>query len=195
MVDDSITQHLNALITPSREAFDSSSTAVRQIRTSSGKAIDPQSCEGFKNKVLFQSWRSRSDVLSYCAGVAFDPNDPDLLLREIESAKERERVVDERLDPYSGRFFPREARTESLANLIRNERSVEAIVRARTWGLLSERCNGPGISWEEAMDTWRTQRNSRREGSWLGNRTKLKVNLPYDQASIASLSASLHTLL
>lgn len=84
-----------------------------------------------------------------------DPGDPDLLLREIESAKEKERVVDERLDPYSGRFFPREARTESLANLIRNERSVESIIRARTWGLVSERCGDFGQGWESALDRWR----------------------------------------
>lgn len=164
MVDDSIVQHLNALMTPSREGFDPYSTADRQIRPGSKKSIDPSSCKGFKDNILFPAWQSRSNVLSYCAGVALDPNDPDLLLREIESAQQRERVVDERLDPYSGRFFPREARTESLAYLIRNERRVEEIVRARTWGLVSERCGDPGVRWEETMNRWRTQRESRREG-------------------------------
>lgn len=163
-MDDSIVQHLNALITPSRELFDPSSTADRQVRPILRKTINARSCDAFKNDILFLSWQSRSDVLSYCASVALNPNDPDLILREVESAKERERVVDERLDPYSGRFFPREARTESLASLIRNERSVESIVRARTWGLVSERCGDSGIRWEEAMNIWRAQKESRREG-------------------------------
>lgn len=158
MVDDSIVQNLNALLTPSHQQFDPSSTAERQSLPIDRKRISPESCQSFKNDVLFQSWQTRSDVLNYCAGVALDPNDPDLVLRQIESAKERERVVDERLDPYSGRFFPREARTESLANLIRNERTVENIVRARTWGLVLERCGESGVNWEEAMDRWRTKK-------------------------------------
>lgn len=164
-MDDSIVQYLNALVTPAREPFNLSSVSHRQIRPVLRKKIGSKSCEGFRDNVLFPSWQSRSDVMSYCAGVASDPYDPDLILREVESAKERERVVDERLDPYSARFFPREARTESLANLIRNERTVEGIVRARTWGLLSERCSDFSTGCEEAMDIWRTRRENRREGS------------------------------
>lgn len=70
--------------------------------------------------------------------------------------------MDERLDPYSGRFFPREARTEVLAGVVRNERSVEGIVRSRTWGLVRERCGGGGEEgWEEALDKWREEREGR----------------------------------
>ncbi|KAL8937662.1 MAG: hypothetical protein Q9216_004314 [Gyalolechia sp. 2 TL-2023] len=155
-IDDSIIQNLNALITPSRAGFEPSSTAERQTQTPRSRPpIDTEACHGFKNNVLFRSWQTRSDVLNYCAGVAVDPEDPDLIAREGESAKDRERVVDERLDPYSGRFFPREARTESLANLIRNERGVEGIIRARSWGLVAERCGDDGVRWEEALDRWR----------------------------------------
>jgi hypothetical protein len=161
-IDDSITQNLNALFTPAREGFDPSSTAARQVDSGAGRTIDPAACQGFKDKVLFPSWQTRSDVLTYCAGVATspDPEDPDLLLRETESARDRERVVDERLDPYSARFFPREPRTESLANLVRNQRTVEEIIRSRTWGLVSERCGGSAGGWEEALNDWRekTQR-------------------------------------
>lgn len=156
-IDDSITQNLNALMTPAQQGFDPSSTAVRQTDSRGRKTIDQGSCQSFKDNVLFPSWQTRSDVLNYCAGVATspDPEDPDLILRETESARDRERVVNERLDPYSARFFPREARTESLANLVRNQRTVEEIIRARTWGLVTERCGGSSTSWENALDSWR----------------------------------------
>ena len=158
-IDDSIIQNLNALMTPARQKWDPSSTAERQIRPTERKSTDPQACQLFKDEVLFHSWQTRSDVLNYCAGVALNPDDPDLALKEVESAKERERVVDERLDPYSGRFFPREARTETLANIIRNERSVEGIIRSRTWGLVAERCGSAGEGWEEALNRWRASRS------------------------------------
>ncbi|KAI4164683.1 MAG: hypothetical protein LQ342_001657 [Letrouitia transgressa] len=159
-VDDSIVQNLNALITPGQTGFDPTSTAERSVKLPARRPIDRQTCGNFIEKVLFQSWQTRSDVLNYCAGVALDPNDPDLVSREAESAKDRERIIDERLDPYSGRFFPREARTESLANLIRNERGVESIIRSRTWGLVMERCGDDGIHWEEALNRWRADRQS-----------------------------------
>ncbi|KAL4989115.1 caffeine-induced death protein 2 [Aspergillus falconensis] len=162
-IDDSITQNLNALVTPARAGFDPSSTAIRQTDSKVTRTIDPAACQDFKDKVLFPSWQTRSDVLTYCAGVATspDPDDPDLLLRQTESARDRERVVDERLDPYSARFFPREARTESLANLVRNQRIVEEIIRARTWGLVLERCgsdSGTLSGWEEALNGWRERK-------------------------------------
>lgn len=95
--------------------------------------------------------------MNYCAGVATspDPDDPDHVLRQVEDTRARERIVNERLDPYSGRYFPREARTEALASLIRNERMVESIVRSRTWGLMGERCNIEPQGFEKALDDWR----------------------------------------
>lgn len=162
MTDDSIIQNLDALVTPSTKPWDPATTSERQIRPVQRRPTDPQACQSFKDDVLFRSWQTRSDVLNYCAGVALDPSDPDLALKQVESAKGRERVVNERLDPYSGRFFPREARTEVLANLIRNERSVEGIIRSRTWSLVSERCGEPGSGWEEALNKWREDREARR---------------------------------
>jgi len=98
--------------------------------------------------------------LNYCAGVATspDPDDPDHVLRQVEDVRARERMVNERLDPYSARYFPREARTEALASLIRNERMVEGIVRNRTWGLMGERCDIEAESSEKALDSWRSRR-------------------------------------
>jgi len=66
-----------------------------------------------------------------------------------------ERTVDERLDPYSARYFPREARTESLAMLMRNEREVEKIIRSRAWGMIGERCGLSGETAEQAFERWR----------------------------------------
>lgn len=160
-MDDSITQNLNALITPAKSGFDPNSTSVRTSRAVH-KEIDPASCQAFKEKVLFPSWQSRSDILTYCAYVATspDPNDPETALREAESLKERERVVNERLDPYSARYFPREPRTQQLAQLLRQERNVETIVRSRTWGLVRDRCGDPTEDSDQALNAWRDRQVS-----------------------------------
>ncbi|KAK3633353.1 hypothetical protein LTR56_013336 [Elasticomyces elasticus] len=157
-VDDTISQNLNALVTPATSSpFDPASTSSRTPRPVHRRPIDGTACKQFKDHVLFPSWQARSDVLNYCAGVATspDPDDPGHLLRETEDLKARERLVDERLDPYSARYFPREARTEALAMLIRNERMVESIIRSRTWSLVGERCDNGGATYEKALDAWR----------------------------------------
>ncbi|KAH7414145.1 caffeine-induced death protein 2 [Phaeosphaeria sp. MPI-PUGE-AT-0046c] len=155
-IDDSIAQNLNALLTPAQRGFDPTTTSTRQL-SAPGRTLQPEQCDQFKQRVLYPSWAVRSDVLDYCAGVATspDPDDPDSVLRQIEDAKARERTINERLDPYSGRYFPREARTESLAMLMRNERAVEKIIRTRTWSLLGERCGSSPESSEESFDKWR----------------------------------------
>ncbi|KAI2626237.1 caffeine induced death protein Cid2 [Xylaria nigripes] len=163
-IDDSITQNLNALVTPAKSGFDPASTSVRSPRTPA-KQIDPQSCQNFREKVLFPSWQARSDVLTYCAYVATspDPDDPEIALRAAETERNRERVVDERLDPYSGRYFPREPRTELLASLLRQERSVENIVRSRTWAVVQDRCGTDRFQdAESALDRWRQGRERRK---------------------------------
>lgn len=100
--------------------------------------------------------------MSYCASVATspDPDDPESLLRQVESQREREKLVNERLDPYSSRTYIREARTERLAQIIRQERGVENIVRARSWSLVSERCGFDVSDWAEALDEWRKRREA-----------------------------------
>lgn len=118
----------------------------------------------FKEKVLFPSWQARSSVINYCGVVATsrDPEDPDVLTREASVAKSQDAVVDERLDPYSGRNFSRETRTEMLANTLRNEKGVEKIIRERSWGLLNERCERSSLSAATAFDNWRSvQKKSR----------------------------------
>jgi hypothetical protein len=76
-----------------------------------------------------------------------------------EDARARERLVNERLDPYSGRYFARSLRTEALASLIRNERMVEQIIRERTWRIVGERCEDGDISEaDKAVDEWRSRK-------------------------------------
>ncbi|KAL2133129.1 hypothetical protein VTI74DRAFT_2861 [Chaetomium olivicolor] len=156
-IDDTITQNLNALETPAKAGFDPTSTSRLGPRPLSHQ-IDAEACTRFKNKVLFPSWQARSDVISYCSLVATspDPDDPERALREAENEKNRERVIDERLDPYSARYFPREARTEHLAYILRQEMGVENIVRSRTWDIIRQRCgDSTSVAWEQALADWR----------------------------------------
>ncbi|KAK3361204.1 caffeine-induced death protein 2 [Lasiosphaeria ovina] len=152
-VDDPINQQLNALVTPARAGFDPSSTSHRASRPLA-RQVDAQSCKGFKDKVLFPSWQSRSDVLNYCALVATSPDPDDPIRIEAKNEKNQERVVDERLDPYSARSLPNEPRTEKLASVVRQERGIENIIRSRTWGIVKERCGETVEIWEEALAGW-----------------------------------------
>ncbi len=155
-IDDSITQNLNALVTPAKAGFDPASTASPRPRQLA-RRIGTASCATFQDNILFPSWQARTEVLSYCALVATspDPDDPEAAQREAENLRNREKVVNERLDPYSSRYFPREARTEQLASLMRQERGVENIVRARTWRIVRERCDGElPEDWQQAFAAW-----------------------------------------
>lgn len=102
--------------------------------------------------------------MNYCAGVATSPDqdDPDHVIRQTEDMKARERIIDERLDPYSSRYFPQDTRTETLAGLIRNERMVEVIIRSRTWSMVGERCENEIQDFQKALDAWRQQSRDRR---------------------------------
>lgn len=101
-------------------------------------------------------------MLSYCALVATspDPDDPAATVREAELERDRERVVNERLDPYSGRFSHTEPRTTQLAAVLRQEQGVEAIVRTRTWGAVQDRCGvgSTGEDWRAALANWRKEK-------------------------------------
>jgi len=157
-IDDSITQNLNALVTPAKEGFDPSSTSHRVPRPTS-RVIDARSCRRFEDQVLFPSWQARTNVINYCAIVATspDPDDPEVALREIEDEKNKEKVIDERLDPYSAQYFPREPRAERLSALIRQEKGIERIVRARTWAVMKGRCGESSETWEDALAGWKAK--------------------------------------
>lgn len=163
-MDDTISTNLNSLLTPSvSRPFDPSSTSDPSTNRRGRQPVPAESCSEFLEQAVFPAWSSRSQLLSYCSIVATspDPDDPDKTLIEAENMAQAHRVVDERLDPYSGRFFPKEPRTEILASVLRNENTIENIVRERTWRILSERCGGLGInssSWQNAFKAWDAQR-------------------------------------
>jgi hypothetical protein len=161
-IDDNISQNLNALSTPSKPAFDPTTTST-PYPIAPTRHLPAQTCRAFTEQILLPSWQSRSDVLNYCAAVATsdDPDDPDSIIRLVEGMVDKERVVDERLDPYSGRFFPRESRTEVLARVVRNERMVENIVRERTWRIVKEKCGefgALGEDWRGVLNAWRVRK-------------------------------------
>ena len=115
------------------------------------------------SQTLFPSWQTRSDVIAYCTAVATspDPQDPQRPEIEVYNRIDRDKLVNERLDPYSGRYYPKEARTEQLAALLRNEEAVEKIIRSKTWQTVCDRCQGMqtgGTRWEDAVDKWREDR-------------------------------------
>ncbi|KAI5839846.1 caffeine-induced death protein 2-domain-containing protein [Morchella snyderi] len=152
-VDDTISQSLNTLSTPSRTPFDPTLTARL-----SPHRLPASACTQFTQRVLFPSWQARTAVLEYCGRVAEaeDPMDPAGVA--VAAAAAAERVVDERLDPYSGRYYPKERRTEVLAAVVRGERGVEEIVRERSWRVVGERCEGvgqrEGRGWRAAFEEW-----------------------------------------
>jgi hypothetical protein len=170
IIDDSISTNLNALSTPSLTSpFDPKSTSIRI--PSSTRYIPSSSCARFLNDVLFPTWQGREDVIHYCASVAErpDPEDPDAVSREDYNRKGEERRVDERLDPYSGRFFPKEPRTEELGRFIKLEAEVEEIVRERSWESVVRRCEGLGFDgrgreWEREFRKWQKKHGRGQEG-------------------------------
>jgi Caffeine-induced death protein 2 len=166
-IDDSIIQNLNALVRPGSRPFDPSITSSRQVKpafsSASRQHIDSSGCDEFIDKVLFPSWAVRDDVIKYCLSVALAPRtnekDPEALERAAADQAAANRVVDERLDPYSGRYFPKKLRQEALLDVLQNEVAVESIVRDRTRSVIEERCdNGRGKSDFGKYAAWKRQR-------------------------------------
>ena len=81
-VDDSISAHLNALLTPSRSnPFRPSTTASRSLATMprTGQNIPENTCRQFKQSILFPGWQTRENVLQYCQKVADAPDSSPIL--------------------------------------------------------------------------------------------------------------------
>lgn len=164
-LDDTIGTNLNSLLTPSiTSPFDPLSTSDPAANRRGKQPISNETCTAFAQETIFPIWHARSRVISYCSIVATspDPDDPDKTRIQAENIAHSHKIVNERLDPYSGRFFPQEPRTELLGSVLRNENAVENIVRERTWRILKERCNGLDPSqegWQEAFRQWQTNQS------------------------------------
>jgi hypothetical protein len=75
-VDDSLSLHLNALLTPSKTpfAYTSTSTSARPAMISfNRRQIPGAACRTFRNQILLPSWQSRDDIFSYCNAIADSP--------------------------------------------------------------------------------------------------------------------------
>ncbi|RMZ75068.1 hypothetical protein DV738_g5672, partial [Chaetothyriales sp. CBS 135597] len=171
MTDDSISTNLNALAAASRTPFEGTgpNNLIRQPRPSQ-TPIHHSTCDNFITNVLFPAWWAREQVLDYCTVVAQAPdlNDPEAAAREAYNRAGQAQVEgkNERLDPYSGRFFRKESRSEELAGLCGRERVVEDIVRERSWDVVRSRCGaaldegfsggGTERSWVGAFSEWKT---------------------------------------
>jgi len=165
-LDDTINTSLNSLLTPSLTSpFDPLSTSDPSTNRRGKQTIPSNTCYDFTQQTIFPIWSARSKVLSYCSIVATspDPDDPDGTVIAAQNMAQSHKVVNERLDPYSGRFFPKEPRTEMLGSLLRNENAVEGIVRDRTWRILNERCVGLDPAqrgWQDAFTSWEQQKKN-----------------------------------
>jgi hypothetical protein len=105
---------------------------------------------------LFPGWAARDAALGACERVANSPDleDPDAELRQAEALRRESLVINERLDPYSGRFFPRESRSELLSRITKQEREIENIVRDRSWDIIKSKCEGITGEWTAAYKNW-----------------------------------------
>ena len=161
-IDDPVSQHLSALSTPSRPAFTESSPT----RKSSTHLLPANSCARFLRESLIPAWAARDAALNYCELIAEQGADEERLkkLRLEEENRERNKwkeeqdgldeltrrvEVEQRLDPYSNRpgWEDVDSPTEALARTVQAERTVERIVRSRTWETFGARCEGGAKGW------------------------------------------------
>lgn len=183
-VDDSISAHLNALLTPSRtNPFLSSSSAnLSSLPRGDRRNVPDEACHAFKQTILFPRWATRDYVLTACQRVANgasatgdDALDPSATGPQDASRTSRnywgyEQSVNERLDPYSGRNYDwtRQPEAQQLRDVLQSELQVENIVRSRTWAVLGERCarsaSSPGKSneeqWRQEYRAWKRSSNA-----------------------------------
>jgi len=144
--DDSIETHLNSLLPP-RQLFSTPTPTV----------LGPPHCKDFIRDQLFPTWSSRDDLLSYCSTLA--EKSPEESAAPADPTPKV--VVSERVDPYARRKKEVYEKHEELRRIIRQERSVEQVVRGRTWEVIVRRCQLEGLvfeKWEDAMKQWKEKK-------------------------------------
>lgn len=124
VLDDTLASQLNALALPL--PFDAQTSSRRTTKT-----VGDETCRVFVRDVLRPSWQVRSEVLAYCQGVAQDMQSDTVVLKKAANL---------RRDPYSGRDETIEGKRDPLLRMIGYERSVEEIIRDRSWEILRAKC-------------------------------------------------------
>ncbi|RKF76766.1 hypothetical protein GcM1_224013 [Golovinomyces cichoracearum] len=158
-LDDNITQYLYSLLYQSKSDFDPSSLSKFRSQTIGSRTLPTNSCQNFKEKFLFPSWRTRDQVLEYCKTIAtkieMDENQP-AIVREKGGSE-----INNRSDPYSG-TSSNQTKSEILNAVLRQESQVELIVRSRTWTIMNEKCGSDSRSWEQSLHEWKKSREQER---------------------------------
>jgi hypothetical protein len=169
LTDDTIPQQLSALSRPSATPF-TPHDALPPARIPSSSHLSEQTCSSFITNTLLPIWSSRSEIIQYCSQVAEqeDVNDPERAIREEEQRKRQEAIVNERLDPYSGRFQVRESRRDRLKREVQEEWRIEDIVRSRSWEVLKSRCRALGNEWKDLAPVPEGAKSP--ENDWYGRK-------------------------
>ena len=141
--DDLINTRLNALRVPN--------LPTQQPRSAPDK-ISESACHDFVSNTLLRGWESRDRMLSFCETVA--SQDTGALSQTLPTTKSPYAttmnmanydkpspvIVDQRLDPYSGRAIVPDTQVDVLKRVIRQERAIENVVRERSVRVIRDRC-------------------------------------------------------
>lgn len=162
--DDSISAHLNSLLTPSRSNPFTSSTPTQSLPPRGNRRnIPDETCDAFKHRVLFPGWSTRDAVLTSCSSVATKLQSSSVSDTPPASGSRNywgaSQTVNERLDPYSARDYEwtRSSQAQQLQDVLRNEARTEKIVRSRSWAVLGERCMSGVTAGQTADDHWQNE--------------------------------------
>ncbi|KAK9450505.1 caffeine-induced death protein 2 [Limtongia smithiae] len=119
-------------------------------------------CGDYVPRSVFESWRTRDEILEYCTAVAAAAAKS--TTGPATPATSPPPRPDPRLDPYGARELPVVSREDEVMRWVGNERGVENIIRDRSWSIVCERCaeassgvagdNGSG--WRTVYDAWKS---------------------------------------
>ncbi|KAK9493339.1 caffeine-induced death protein 2-domain-containing protein [Lipomyces doorenjongii] len=166
LTDDTISADLNSIPTVKEsKILGSGSSWTKPEREKIGSRR--RACKDFVYSSVFESWKVRDEILEYCNKIANERKS------EISATAAKKPKVDPRLDPYEARDLPTYTKEEEILSWVASEKSVEDIVRDRSWSIICERCldigtdsasgatpvvgdNGSG--WRPAFQTWKNSK-------------------------------------
>ncbi|KAK9468775.1 caffeine-induced death protein 2-domain-containing protein [Lipomyces arxii] len=141
LTDDTISEDINSIPTVSDtyKFLGSGSNWSKPDRTKVGSRR--RLCTDFVDKNVFPSWRAREEVLEFCTEVA--------IKNKHEAVSVSKPRVDPRLDPYEARNIPEYSKEDQILDWISKERSIEDIVRNRSWNVICENCLDVGVQLDQ----------------------------------------------